>query len=107
MWTSHVNLLEFSSERCALMCYLGANEMGNDQVEYFNRYTGKVEVEQIYGEGFLRWVYGNPLGKLSLEGFVKRALFSKWYGGRMNAAASRARVAPFIRTYALDFFGVF
>ena len=84
------------------MCYLGANEMGNDQVEYFNRYTGKVEVEQIYGEGFLRWVYGNPLGKLSLEGFVKRALFSKWYGGRMNAAASRARVAPFIRTYALD-----
>ncbi len=73
-----------------------------ENVEYFNRYTGKVETEQIYGEGFLRWVYGNPLGKLSLEGLVKRALFSRWYGSRMDTAASRSRVAPFIHTYRLD-----
>jgi phosphatidylserine decarboxylase len=73
-----------------------------EKVEYFNRYTGKVEAEQIYGEGFLRWVYGNPLGKLSLEGLVKRTVFSKWYGGRMEAPASRSRVQPFIKTYGLD-----
>ena len=73
-----------------------------EKVEYFNRYTGKVEAEQIYGEGFLRWVYGNPLGKLSLEGLVKRSLFSKWYGRRMDASESRARVAPFIQKYALN-----
>ena len=71
------------------------------KVEYFNRYTGKVEEEQIYGEGFLRWTYGNPLGKISLEGLVKRAFFSRWYGGRMNSPASRAKVAPFIQTYGL------
>ena len=70
-------------------------------VEYFNRYTGKVEVEQIYGEGFLRWTYGNPLGKISLEGLVKRAFFSRWYGGRMDSPGSRAKVAPFIETYGL------
>lgn len=73
-----------------------------EKVEYYNRYTGQVETEQIYGEGFLRWVYGNPLGKLSLEGLVKRALFSKWYGGRMEASASRNKVQPFIKTYGLD-----
>lgn len=73
-----------------------------ENVEYFNRYTGKVEREEIYGEGFLRWVYGNPLGKLSLEGFVKRALFSKWYGGRMSTPASRSRVRPFIEKYRLN-----
>src|SRR5262245_12294398 len=76
--------------------------MGNSTIEYFNRYTGKVETEQIYGEGFLRWTYGNPLGKLSLEGLVKRALFSKWYGLRMNAPTSRKKILPFIKTYGLN-----
>src|SRR6476660_9350295 len=75
--------------------------MANNTIEYFNRYTGKVEREDIYGEGFLRWTYGNPLGKLSLEGFVKRAIFSKWYGDRMNAPASRRKVLPLIQSYAL------
>ena len=73
-----------------------------ENVEYFNRYSGKVEREQIYGENFLRWVYSNPLGKLSLEGLVKRAAFSKWYGGRMEAAGSRERVLPFIEKYGLN-----
>jgi phosphatidylserine decarboxylase len=75
--------------------------MARSTIEYFNRYTGKVEREDIYGEGFLRWTYGNPLGKLSLEGFVKRAIFSKWYGGRMSAPVSRRKVLPFIKTYGL------
>jgi phosphatidylserine decarboxylase len=75
--------------------------MGNEVVEYFNRYTGKIEREEIYGEGFLKWTYGNPLGRLSLEGFVKRALFSKWYGSRMDAPGSRPKVAEFIRKYGL------
>jgi phosphatidylserine decarboxylase len=76
--------------------------MGNSTIEYFNRYTGKVETEEIYGEGFVRWTYGNPLGKLSLESLVKRSLFSKWYGWRMNASRSRHKVLPFIRTYRLN-----
>jgi phosphatidylserine decarboxylase len=73
-----------------------------EHVEFFNRYTGKVETEQIYGEGFLRWVYGNPLGRISLEGLVKRAIFSKWYGARMDAPGSCSRVLPFIRKYGLN-----
>src|SRR5688572_14566475 len=73
-----------------------------EQVEYFNRYTGKVETEQIYGESFLRWVYNNPLGKLSLEGLVKRAVFSKWYGSRMDAPGSCSKVQPFIQKYGLN-----
>lgn len=76
--------------------------MGKTRIEYFNRYTGQIETEQIYGEGFLRWTYENPLGRLSLEALVKRAVFSKWYGSRMNSAASRAKVLPFIESYGLN-----
>lgn len=89
----------FPKARDVVRC---ASQMGTEHIEYFNRYTGKVEVEEIYGEPFLRFTYGNPLGRLSLEALIKRAFFSNWYGRRMSAAASRARVAPFIQKYRLN-----
>lgn len=73
-----------------------------EPIRYFNRHTGTLETEQVYGEGFLRWAYGNPLGKIALNAFVKRPIFSKWYGRRMNTPESAARVAPFIAEYGLD-----
>lgn len=73
-----------------------------EPIRYFNRHTGALETEQVYGEGFLRWSYGNPLGAISLNAFVKRPFFSKWYGRRMDAPKSAARVAPFIAQYGLD-----
>ncbi|MEO5716826.1 MAG: phosphatidylserine decarboxylase [Luteolibacter sp.] len=73
-----------------------------EAIRYFNRHSGSIETEQVYGEGFLRWSYGNPLGKISLEAFVKRSFFSKWYGRRMSSPESASRVAPFIAQYGLD-----
>lgn len=76
--------------------------MPGEPISYFNRHTGRIETEKVYGEGFLRWTYGNPLGRLALRAFVKRAAFSRWYGWRMNRPASRAKIAPFISRYGLD-----
>ena len=73
--------------------------MASEPIQYFNRYTGRIEQEDVYGDRFLRWTYGNPLGRLSLHTLVKRAAFSRWYGRRMDAPKSRAKVAPFISTY--------
>ena len=73
-----------------------------EPIRYFNRHTGAIETEQVYGEGFLRWAYGNPLGALALAALVKRPMFSRWYGRRMSSAASAARIAPFIARYGLD-----
>jgi len=74
----------------------------NAPIEFYNRHTGKVETESVYGEGFLRWAYGNPLGRLTVELGVKRILFSRWYGWRMDRPASRAKVASFINDYQVD-----
>lgn len=77
--------------------------MGVDhQIEYFNRATGRVETEEVYGEAYLRFVYGNPLGKLALHALVKRAIFSRWYGWMMDRNRSRAKVAPFVDKYKID-----
>lgn len=71
-------------------------------IRYFNRHTGQMETEQVYGEGFLKFSYGNPLGALPLHLMVKRAGFSRWYGRRMDDPATREKVAPFIEKYGLD-----
>jgi len=71
-------------------------------IEFHNRLTGRLETEQVYGEGFLRFVYENPLGALPLHTLVKRRLFSSWYGSRMDVPASREKVAPFIQQYGID-----
>jgi phosphatidylserine decarboxylase len=73
-----------------------------EPIRYFNRHTGTLETEQVYGEGFLRWSYGNPLGAISLNAFVKRPFFSAWYGRRMSTPKSAERVAPFVEKYGLD-----
>ena len=73
-----------------------------ESIRYFNRHTSETETEAVYGEGFLRWTYGSPLGRLALHSFVKRPFFSAWYGRRMSAAKSANRVAPFIERYGLD-----
>jgi phosphatidylserine decarboxylase len=71
-------------------------------IRYFNRSTGQVETEAVYGGGFLRWAYLNPLGRLALHAIVKRAFFSKWYGWRMQRDSSQSKIQPFIQEYGTD-----
>jgi phosphatidylserine decarboxylase len=73
-----------------------------DSIQYFNRHTGTTETEQVYGESSLRWVYGSPLGKISLHALVKRQAFSKWYGWRMSKPESASKIDPFIARYGLN-----
>ena len=73
----------------------------DDPIEFYNRTTAAFETEHVYGEGFLRWAYGNPLGRLSVFVAVKRLWFSRWYGWRMDQAKSRAKVRPFIENYGV------
>ena len=74
----------------------------SEPITFYNRYTRQIETEVVYGEGFLRWAYERPLGRVALHVLVKRALFSRWYGWRMNRATSREKIAPFIRQYQID-----
>jgi phosphatidylserine decarboxylase len=74
----------------------------SDPITFFNRHSGLMETEAVYGEGFLRWAYERPLGRLALHTLVKRGLFSRWYGSRMDSRASARKVQPFVSKYGLD-----
>ena len=76
--------------------------MHHEPIQIFNRYTGEVETEEIYGEPYMRWTYGTRLGKLALHALVKRALFARWYGWRMNRPVSARRIGAFIQRYKVN-----
>jgi phosphatidylserine decarboxylase len=71
-------------------------------IEFFNRYTGEVEVERILGEKYIRFAYQTALGRLALHLLVKRALFSRIYGRRMDRPRSAALIPDFVRDYDID-----
>ena len=52
--------------------------MKDNGIQYFNRYTGKVETEVVYGERWLRFILFNPFGKI--------ALHTRWPSGRGSHA---------------------
>jgi len=71
-------------------------------IRFHNRYTNTLETEKVYGEAFLKWAYGNPLGKIALHSFVKKPWFSRWYGRKMNHPKTASDVLPFIKDYDMD-----
>jgi phosphatidylserine decarboxylase len=71
-------------------------------VRYYDRYAGRVVEESIYGEGWLRFVYGHPLGRLANAAVVRRAWFSVLYGALMNTRRSARKVPGFIAQFGID-----
>jgi len=71
-------------------------------IEVFDRYTGEIVTEEIYGESFLRWAYEKGAGRLTVEAFAKRAWFSRYYGWRMKRAGTREKVSGFLEDYGID-----
>lgn len=71
-------------------------------ITFFDRYENDLRTEQVYGDGFLRWTYETVPGRMALSAIVKRAIFSRWYGWRMDHQGSRKKIQPFIETFGLD-----
>ena len=76
--------------------------MDRQPIYIYNRENRQLEQEQIYGEGWLRWIYESTPGKLALNVLVRRAIFSKIMGWRMNMRASSRKILPFVLKYNID-----
>lgn len=74
----------------------------SDPIRFYDRYKKTIETEKVYGEAWLRFAYGNPLGRAGVWLLAKRWIFSAYYGRRMNRAYSATKVLPFIVDYDMD-----
>ena len=71
-------------------------------VKYVERATGEIKTEKIEGEGWLKWLYYNPVGELTLNAMVKRKFVSDLYGKLMDKPSSTEKIEPFVRKYDID-----
>ncbi|MFZ4713930.1 MAG: phosphatidylserine decarboxylase [Bacteriovoracaceae bacterium] len=73
--------------------------MQQESIKYYNRSKSQMEVEKIYGDGFLRWLYTTAMGKALTKLFCKAPL-SKVYGLAQDSTfLSKKKVRPFISDF--------
>ncbi len=74
----------------------------NDPIKYIERESGEIKIEKVAGEGWLKWLYNNPIGEVSTVTLVKRKFLSDWYGKQMDLPESKDKVLPFVQEYNID-----
>ncbi len=72
------------------------------EILFYDRYEGRIRTEAVYGERALRWAYGTVLGRICLEGAIKRRWFSHLYGFWADSRASAREIAPFLARFGVD-----
>ncbi len=60
--------------------------------------TGKNEVEKVYGDSFIKFLYCSEAGK-KLGGIFTNKIFSKTYGAFQDLPSSHRKVKPFIEKF--------
>ena len=72
------------------------------EIKYFNRGADEVEIEQVYGEKAVDWLYESSVGKL-LSPVVCSSLISSMYGSAQDSSIiSGGKVEPFIKEFNID-----
>lgn len=70
-------------------------------IKYFNRITGQTEIEKVYGENFIKFLYGSTPGK-RLGPLITNKYFSKAYGFFQDLPISHKKVKPFIKKFNIN-----
>ena len=73
-----------------------------EDIRYYNRYTGKVEREQVLGEKYMQWIYGTASGKAALHVLIKRGVFSRLLGWLKNRPSSARSIPSFVKEYGIN-----
>ncbi|MHC1681988.1 MAG: phosphatidylserine decarboxylase [Clostridiaceae bacterium] len=71
-------------------------------IKIYNRQTKDYEIEKVAGDTYLNWLYSSPIGMSLLESFVKKKLFSKFYGSYCDSPLSKKKVTAFINDFNID-----
>lgn len=73
-----------------------------EPIKYIDRETGQVQIENVYGEKWLDWLYHNPIGEATLWTIAKRKIVTSMYGDEMEKSSSADKIKPFIKEYNVD-----
>ena len=71
------------------------------EIQVFNRYENKIEIEKVYGDGAIRFAYGNPIGRM-LGPIIASKMFSRLYGNAQDSLKSAGKVPPFLKQFNIQ-----
>ncbi|TYP97373.1 phosphatidylserine decarboxylase [Tenacibaculum adriaticum] len=72
------------------------------QIKFIDRKSGKTISEKPPGEVFLKLLYHNPFGKMTILPVVKRKFLSVWYGKKMDKPSSIKKIKAFVAQLGID-----
>lgn len=76
--------------------------MGNPtNIQFYNRYSAKKEIEKVYGDSMVKLVYENPLGKVISPFFVNKTV-SQIYGLMQSQMVTQLKVPKFVKNFNID-----
>jgi phosphatidylserine decarboxylase len=72
-----------------------------EEIKYFNREENSTQIEKVYGDAVVRWLYSSTSGSL-LSHLLCKAPISKAYGFiQSNSLLSQKKVKPFINKFEI------
>lgn len=70
-------------------------------MKFYNRRTGRIEKEDVYGDLGVRLLYGNPLGFALADSLLVRKGISRLYGWLQSGARSAGKVPGFVKKFGI------
>lgn len=71
------------------------------EIKYFNRITGQNEIEKVYGDWFIKFLYTSVAGQKVGSVFTNK-YFSQAYGALQDLPSSHKKVRPFIEKFKVN-----
>lgn len=71
-------------------------------IKIYNRETKQYDIEDIAGKKYLEWCYNSTLGENITNIFIKKKLFTKFYGSYCNTKLSQKKIFSYIDDFNVD-----
>ena len=73
----------------------------NQEIKYYHRAHGQIEVEKVYGDWLINFLYDSPMGK-KISHLLTNKYLSNIYGALQNLPISSKKVAPFVKKFGIN-----
>lgn len=70
-------------------------------IQIWNRASGRVETEKVFGDLWVRLLYGGAGGHLLARGILSRRIVSRLVGALQSTRCSARRIRPFVDAFAI------
>ncbi len=73
----------------------------SENIKYFNRYSSNEEIEHVYGDALVKWLYASRSGKI-FQKLLCKAPISQLYGLLQDSKQSSKKIDGFVKKFKIN-----